>query len=164
MMEHLCYSRNHVGIVFDSEHSHVATHFEDTPALKSAVVKAIQETDVEGNRMFFEYDLGRVIGTTDLVETTEHDKIVYAKRKNRDTYTRFTKSQQPRDCSTVTIRLDRQDDNTYILWSAWIGYIGPSFPDDKEASPDSRAYWDKHALVWGRQEIQEDTETSVCPW
>jgi hypothetical protein len=94
----------------------------------------------------------------------ERDDIIYAERKSRDTYTRFTKSQPPQPCSTVTLFLSRLSDEQYELGSAWIGYLGPSFPGDANESPESRPYWNKHALVWGRQEIQTGSETNVCPW
>lgn len=164
MKELLCRSRNDIAIVYDPQHSHAATHFGDSPTLKPAVITALQNSEVQGQLMFFEYDLGTSIGTTDLVETTAEDEIVYAKRKNRDTYTRFTTSQRPRDCATVTICLERLNDAEYNLASAWIGYIGPSFPGDINETPDSREYWSKHALVWGRQEIQPGTSTAICPW
>lgn len=153
--EHLCYSSNQVDIVFDPIESHAATHLEDTPELKRAVVEALSKTAVLGESMIFEHNLGRVIGKTDLVETTDEDEIIYAKRKNRQT---------PGDCSTVTIFLERQPDQTYVLGSAWVGYLGPSFPGDENETRESRPYWNQHALVWGRQEIQSGTETTGCPW
>jgi hypothetical protein len=163
-MKHLCYSRNHAQIIYAQTDSHVATHFADTPELKPAVIEALSSIDVKGDSMFFEYEMGRVVGTTDLVETTADDKIVFAKRTNRDVYTRFTKSQEPRDCSTITIALKRQNDYQYLLWSAWIGYKGPAFPGDTNETPDSKDYWSRHALVWGRQDIQPGTETTESPW
>jgi len=164
MKTHLCQSANGSEIVYDGSASHATTHFEDTPELKPAVIEALAATAVAGETMFFEYDLGRVIGTTDLVKTDEHDEIIYAKRKSRDVYTRFTKSRAPQPCSTVTIFLSRLTEQRYELGSAWVGYLGPSFPGDANETPESRPYWEAHALVWGRQEIQSGTETTVCPW
>jgi hypothetical protein len=164
-MQHLCTSRNNIEVIFDPVNSHIATHFADTPLLKAAVIEALKNTDVDGDDMFFEYNFGRVIGTTDLVETTDTDEVVFAIRTNRDVYTRFTTSQQPQDCPTVTIALKKHDDDgCYVLWSAWIGYIGPAFPGDANETPDSKLYWSCHALVWGRQDVQPGTETTVCPW
>jgi hypothetical protein len=163
-MEHLCFSRNDIEVVFNSKTSHVATHFADSPLLKATVMEAIKDTDIQSDEMFFEYDSNRIIGTTDLVTTTEADNIIFAKRVNRDIYTRFTKSQSPQECSTVTISLKKFSDMKYELWSAWIGYIGPSFPGDANETANSKPYWSKHALVWGNQEIQEGTETLEQPW
>lgn len=163
-MQHLCYAANGIEVVYDPLESHAATHFEDTPQLKEAVIEILGHTSIEGESMFFEHDLGRVIGTTDLVETTERDEIVYAKRVHRNTYTRFTKSQTPKDCSTVTLFLEARQNGSYKLGSAWIGYGGPSFPGDENETPESRPYWNTHALVWGRQAIRPGTETQVCPW
>lgn len=163
-MEHLCFSQNRKEVVYDPAESHVATHFADTPVLQSVVVEALSNTNIKDSNLFFEYELGRVVGMCDLVETTAADEIVFAKRANRDIYTRFTKSQQPQDCSTVTISLEKLDGQTYTLWSAWIGYIGPAFPGDANETLDSIAYWSRHALIWGRQAVQPGTETKESPW
>ncbi len=77
----VCYAANQIKIIYDAVGSHAATHFEDTPPLKSAVTEALAATMVAGETVYFEYDLGRVIGTADLVETSEHDEIIYTKRK-----------------------------------------------------------------------------------
>ncbi len=151
-------------IVYEPEKSHIATHFADADSLKPAVVEALESSAVEGDNMFFEHSLGRMVGLTDLVETTAEDEIVFAKRKNREIYTRFTKSQKPQPCTTVTIFLNKIDDKTYELWSAWIGFIGPAFPGDANETADSLPYWSKHALVWGTQEIQPGSETAASPW
>lgn len=164
MQETLCFSVNNIEILYDPALSHVATHFEDTPTLKRVVIEVLESTNVNEDTMFFEHNLGRIIGTSDLVDTNEDDVILYAKRKNRDTYTRFTTSQTAKECSTITVLIERKNDTQYNLWSAWIGYKGPSFPGDENETPDSKPYWNSHALVWGRQEIDENTITSECPW
>jgi hypothetical protein len=163
MQQYLCHSRNECEIRYDPIGSHAAAHLAGAPTLRGAVVAALRETDVSGEKMNFEHDFGTPIGSTDLVETAVSDEIVYAKRKNRETFARFTKSRTGKECSVVAIKLARQDDGSYELRSAWIGRIVPPFPDDN-ASSDSREFWGKHALVWGREEIQEGTETSLCPW
>lgn len=163
-MEPLCISQNKIEIVYEAKTSHVATHFEDSPPLKNYVIEALRNTIVSSDSMLFEHTFEETIGFTDLVSTDEHDEIIFAKRINRDVYTRFTKSKESQPCSTVTIALDKIDDRTYRLWSAWIGFIGPSFPGDANESPESVPYWSKHALVWGTQEIQPGAETPVSPW
>lgn len=158
-------SENGIEVYYDPVGSHTATHFEDTPKLKGLVAEIIANTLLESETMLFDVDMGRVVGTSDLVETDETDEIVYAKRKNRDTYTVFTMSRQPVSCSIVTVALESQADGSYQLVSAWIGSKdSPPFPGDESATPESKPYWSKHALVWGRQEIQPGTETTQCPW
>lgn len=107
----------------------------------------------------------RVIGLTDGVEIDETDELIYAKRKNRDTYTVFTKSRQPQPSRFVSVVLKRQVERTFELLSTWVGkYDSPPFPGDKNATPESIPYWSTHALVWGNQEVQSGTETTICPW
>jgi hypothetical protein len=162
--ETLGYTKNHIKVVFDPEHSHAATHFDDTPQLREAVNQVIANTVTTGEDMWFEMDMGRVAGVSDLVDTDETDEIVYAKRLSRDTYTRFTKSRRAQPSSLVTVAMNPLNDDTYELKSAWIGPVGYSFPDAPGALPQSREYWDKHAIVWGTQAIQPGTETRECPW
>lgn len=161
----LGYSKNGLKVTFDPVNSHAATHFEDTPQLASLVKEILANTVLEGELVYFDTDMGRIVGTSDLVETDENDELVYAKRKNRDIYTVFTKSQTPQPSSLVSVYFERQADGSYALMSAW---IGPSdsqpFPGDENETPESKTYWSHHALVWGNQEIQPGTETAECPW
>jgi hypothetical protein len=163
-VRHLGYSRNGIRIVYDPVESHAATHFADEPHLESIVERIIEQTEVSGESMGFETDMGEAVGNTDLVETDETDKIVYAKRPNRDTYMRFTQSQPPRLSSLVTVVLQRQSEDTYALFSAWIGPLTPAFPGTPREEEGSKAYWETHALAWGKQQVQEDTITNQRPW
>lgn len=146
MYAHLCFSFNDLEIVYDPRKSHTATHFNDTPELKSSAIEVISSLTLTDETVFIEKDLGRIIGTTDFVETTDKDKIIYAKRANRDNYTRFTSSQTPQECSSLVVYLKRLNAETYELSSAWIGHSGPSFPGDENETPESKPYWNSHAL------------------
>jgi hypothetical protein len=160
----LGYSENRIAVWYDPLHSHAATHLADTPYLKRLAQEVISSTVLRGEPLWFETDMGKSVGTTSLVETDETDEIIYAKRLNRQTYSRFTKSRQPRESRLVTVALNPLDNDDYILTSTWIGEAGYTFPDDPMAVPESRSYWQRHALVWGTQEVQPGSETRICPW
>lgn len=163
--EFLTKSQKDVDVYYDPFGSHAATHFADSPGLKELCVEIISHTDLDGEEMLFEKDMGYVIGVTDLVYDSPGDEIVYAKRKNRDTYTPFNKTKQPEPSSLVSLGLKKQDSSSYELLSAWIGSINsPPFPGDKDETAESKPYWMSHSLVWGTQEVQPGTETSTCPW
>ena len=164
-LELLAKSKNGILVYYKPLNSHTAVHFAETPQLKSLVEEAINKSILEGEYLQFDTDLGRIIGNTDEVENSKGDKIVYAKRKLRNTYTPFNKTKSPKPCSIIAMGLARQSDNSYELLSAWIGSVNsPAYPGDDDETPESKPYWTSHSLVWGTQEIQSGTETSKCPW
>ena len=167
MYRELCVSKNGKQVYFDSEHSHAATHFADTPQLKALVREVLQNTNIEDENLEFDLDMGREIGTCDVVETDTTDVIVYALRKNRTEqgYVPFTKSRPAQPDSNISISLVADTDGTYHLSSAWIGtWDDPPFPGQPHATPERRPYWSTHAFVWGSQEIEPGSELRNCPW
>jgi hypothetical protein len=152
-------------VYIDPQDSHVATHLVDTPQLAELAGEVVASLEVgERDSLYLEQDMGRIVGVSDLVATNPSDSIIYAKRPNRDNYTRFVQERQPQATSYVTIILRQLTDTEYELWSAWIGRVVPGFPGDEHETPDSRPSWQQHALVWGNQAIQPGTERSDWPW
>lgn len=165
MKEFFATTKNGIGVYVDMEHSHASTHFEDTPQLIELCKQAIENHDAKGELDQFEEDLGRVIGKSDLVETSTHDDIVYAKRKNREKYSRFAKNKSPQPTSSIVVRLiQNADQKTYDLYTCFLGKIVPSFPEDENSPQEQKDFWNAHALAWGTQEITPGTETKKCPW
>jgi hypothetical protein len=166
---HLAWSRNGVRVVYDPEGlgSHAATHFEDTPNLRALVEEAIPRIDLSGESMGVDVDMGRDVGVSYMVSTDATDEIVYARRPHRDTTMRFTMSRPPEPSSRVSLVLIRRgeaDDAAYDIRSAWVGPITPAYPGTPYETPDSKRFWETHALVWGTQEIEPDSVTTVRPW
>jgi len=113
--------------------------------------------------------MGSPVGTCDVVKVDASDEIVYGVRKNRDEdgLVPFTKTRRGEPCPYVAVHLVPQPDKTYALLSTWIGTFGGDdepFPQAPDANERSKDYWDKHAFVYGSQEIVQGTETSECPW
>ena len=166
-VELLCTSKDDKKIYVDSVSSHAATHFADAPQLKELVIEVLENRNIATNKLEFDYDMKRIIGTCDVIEASENDEIVYAIRKFRydQGYVPFIKNREAQDDSNISISLIANPDGTYQLSSAWIGtWDDPPFPQQSNATPESPIYWKKHALVWGSQEIEAGSETSVCPW
>lgn len=65
-------------------------------------------------------DMGRIIGTHDVVEVDNTDEVIYGVRKNRhdDGLVPFTKSRSAEPCRYVALQLVPQKDDTYELSSA----------------------------------------------
>lgn len=159
----LCTSKNGIAVYVDPIGSHAATHFNDSPGLESLVITFLRDTVLTGEKEHLEHNFHKPIGKTDLVETISADSIIYAKRLNRDNYSRFVLNKQASDSSTITVVLYKKDDH-YILYSAYVGLKVPSFPSSPTATAESIPFWKTHALVWGTQEVQPGTETSDWPW
>lgn len=163
----LCKSKNGIGVFYDPEDSHTATHFKDAPGLRDVVVEYLSNKDLKGGLIAEDVDMGRTIGMSDVVPVAQSDEIVYAMRSKRKDqgYVPVTKSQTSKPCSLLSVYLIRQDPETYELSSAWIGeYDSPNFPQMDNATDDSEPYWRKHAFAWGSQEIIPGTERADCPW
>ena len=161
--EFLGKTKNGIDVYVDMEHSHASTHFAHHPKLREAVEEVIPMIDADDSIVRLDRDMGREIGTTDLVETGERDEIVYAKRPLRTTFSRFVKHKQPTPTNWITIAL-RKNGDEYSLYTAFVGKATPSFPGGDYLPEQSKEFWGNHALVWGSQEIIHGSETSTCPW
>ncbi len=166
--ELLCLSKNGLRIVYDPVNSHAATHLEDTPQLKDLLTEAIGNMELDGQEIKTHVDMGRTVGTCDVVEVDDSDEIVYAMRKNRedDGLVPFTKTRVAEPSSSVAMHLVPQPNGSYELSSAWIGVFEEDlpFPQAKDATEQSADYWSHYAFVWGSQEIVAGTVTSARPW
>ncbi|MFO7807213.1 MAG: hypothetical protein R6V40_02195 [Candidatus Moraniibacteriota bacterium] len=66
------------------------------------------------------------------------------------------------------------DFDQYVLITAFVGkrpqpepWDARNFsqqPDPQEAERLAREFWSNHALIWGTEEIIQDTITTECPW
>ncbi len=161
----LATSINDKVVWYDTISSHTATHIKDTPGLIELAKEVTQHTKLVSDFQMFHTDMGHIVGNSDLVETVAGDKLLYAKRLNRDNYSVFNLSKSPQPSSLVTTAFELQENGTYALVSTWVGPSdSPSFPGTERETPDSKEFWAKHALAWGNQEVQPGTETEICPW
>lgn len=109
-------------------------------------------------------DLGRVVGDRICVETRPDDDIVYAQRPGRSGLTRFARNRSPQACSTVVLVLRPSTKRGgYFVVTGWFGILSRPEPWDRNARPDSAAFWLAHALVWGSTPVVPGTETTECP-
>jgi hypothetical protein len=161
-------SKNGIPVVFDPLHSHAATHLEDTPGLANLVREVISDMNLTGQIVASHFDMGRAVGTCDVVITDSSDEIVYGLRKNRveDGLVPFTKSRKGEQSNYIALQIVPENNQRYILTSAWIGTFDDDepFPLAENANERSRKYWNEHAFVYGSQEIIEGSETVTRPW
>lgn len=163
-LTYLGLTKNNKKVYVDLKSSHAATHFADDPELIDYVREVLPQLEARADNVFRHFDLERTVGFSDLVETDESDEIIYAKRVNRDNYTRFVLNRKKVKTSFVTVVLHARGDD-YILYSAWVGPLAPSFPGGTRSNEDeSKMFWRRHALVWGKQQIQAGSERKDWPW
>jgi hypothetical protein len=144
--------------------------------LASLLPEALARIESNGRDFLVEeVDFGRPIGETICVPTGPGDEIVYAKRPKRWGLSRFVLNRQPEPCSSLVVILKKAEDiDGYILISAFIGHRPEPEPWDvrnfsqqpnpAEAERRSREFWASHALVWGCEEVINNTITAECPW
>ncbi len=137
-------------------------HILENANLLELIKEAVEQSELVGEKVVLEVDLGRIVGTTSMVEVTDSDDIIYAKRIGRDKYSKFVKDHELRQTSKVVAVLFRESDG-YLLWSGWCGELLPQEPDGKGGSHTSRAFDATHALVYDPKIIQMDTLTRTLP-
>lgn len=165
--ELLCVSKNGIKIYWDPINSHASTHFADTSNLRELVIEVLEGKELKAENLEFEIDMGRVVGTCDVIEVDDSDDVVYAFRKNRKEqgYVPFVKSRKAKSDSYVSIAIEKLPDGKYILSSAWIGkWDDPPFPQQSRATKESVSYWNSHAFIWGSQEIVDNSVVTKKPW
>lgn len=120
--------------------------------------------NLKAERIALEKDMGRIIGNTDILDTTEKDTIYYAKATKGTVFSRFARNRSPARSSILTVILERDADGNYALVDTWIGPYCPPFPGDDHEAENSKSYWQTHALVQDAQVIQSKTITKICPY
>ena len=115
-------------------------------------------------RIIIEQNMGRQIGTTDIVKTGINDIIYYAQPIKSEVYLRFAKNRYPQPSNTLTIIVERDSEGNYEVSDTWIGSKCPAFPGDKYETRDSKNYWQNHAFVKDAQAVQSKSVTKVCPY
>lgn len=150
--------------VIDRWNSHLATHLKAYPFLGELLPQALAQITSDAKDFYLsEVDMGKVVGKSICVATTERDTIIFAQRPNRKGLTRFVESREPEECSKISVVL-KKGDGYYILLSAFVGGLTPPEPWDKFANPESLPFWNSHALIWGHEEVLPGTETRDYPW
>ncbi|MEI8269811.1 MAG: hypothetical protein WCG45_00420 [bacterium] len=142
----------------------VDSHLHQTAV--ALLPEALQKISANGRGFTIEeVKFDRIVGESDCVPTGPEDAIIFAKRPNRWGLTRFVRNRQPEKSSSVVVILKKAEEgNFFILITAFIGSIAPPEPWDRNATSESRNFWNTHALVWGSQEVISGTESLDCPW
>lgn len=134
------------------------------PYVINLIKEVLIPMKLRGSRIAIERDMGRVIGNTDIIETSDKDTIYYAQPNKMKVYSRFAKNRYPQPSHVLTIIVEQDNDGNYEVRDTWIGPSSPPFPGDVNETDKSKDYWQTHALVQDAQTIQSKTITKDCPY
>lgn len=158
----LCKSSNGKDVFVDADNTNIRLHIIENPDLIDLVKEAVEYSELDGEKVALEVDLGRIVGFTSMVEVTDKDEIVYAKRLDRDKYSKFVKNKELLPTPKVVIILFEKEYG-YLVWSAWCGELIPQETDGKGGIKDSESFKLNHAMVYDPKIIQLETITSENP-
>ena len=115
-----------------------------------------------GGRHFVEalVRFDRVVGSTRCVTTGPNDRVIYARRKNRNGMSRIVLGRNPEPCSTVflVLKQNMDDPESYTMITGFVGDRPAPEPWDRNATPASLPFWRSHALIVTPDEIIQDAE------
>jgi hypothetical protein len=134
------------------------------PHLLNLIRGVLQPMDLTGPILSLEHDMGRIIGSSDIVETSEKDTIFYAQPYKKDVFSRYVKNRSMSPSKSLTTILEQDTEGHYELVDTWVGSYSPPFPGDEKATADSKNYWENHALIIDTQIVQSKSITKTCPY
>ncbi len=134
------------------------------PYLIAMIKQLLANKPLKGHRVVIEADMGRDIGTTDVISTSEKDTIYYAQPLKSDVFSRFARNRKPQLSTALTVIADQDADGNYEVSDTWIGANRPAFPGDDHETTESKIFWLDHALVHDAVAIQSKTVTKTCPY
>jgi hypothetical protein len=134
------------------------------PHIIALLKELLADKPLRGEQIIIERDMGRDIGTTDVIATNDKDTIYYAQPIKSDVYSRFARNRYPQASNLLTVVVVRDSEGNYEVKDTWIGANHPAFPGDEHETTESKEYWQNHALVQDAQAIQSRSITKSCPY
>lgn len=144
--------------------SSAGSYLSRRPYVIALMKELLSIKPLHGERIVIEQDMGRDIGTTDIVTTSDKDTIYYAQPLKSEVYLRFAKNRYPLVSRMLTVVAEQDADGNYEVCDTWIGSNHPPFPGDEHATAASKEYWKTHALVQDARVIQSRSITKTCPY
>lgn len=135
------------------------------PHVLTIIKEALLKVKFQGQNSFWvEYDMGRAVGITDIIETTDKDNIYYAQGRKRSEFSRFAKNRLPESSSIISFFVNKDEVGDYEIVDAWVGPNRPMFPGHTDETSTSKEFWGNHALVNNAHPILSATITKTCPY
>ncbi|MGH7241485.1 MAG: hypothetical protein ACREGB_04270 [Candidatus Saccharimonadales bacterium] len=142
----------------------LAASISSNPHLLRLAEDVILATELKGASMQLEQDMGRSVGRSEIVATTDADVVFYARQSKNAGFTRFVKNRQSASTQFITINLVVDEDGEYEVTNVWVGNSFPAAPDQEDATVESADYWLNHAVIYNGQPMISSTLTKTCPY
>ncbi|HKX24383.1 MAG TPA: hypothetical protein VJM46_04040 [Candidatus Saccharimonadales bacterium] len=157
-------SHNGIAVNVNLIQTDIAKQISWQPHLLIFVREALARASLRGERVVIERDMGRAIGYSFVVPTTDASKVFYVKLLRDDVYTRFVRDVAPVSTQFLTLTLGRSADGSYELSSIAVGKAVPPRPGSPDETDQSRPFWAEHAYVFDKQSVQAQSLTKECPY
>ena len=131
-------------------------HLEAHPDVKSILREVLLKVPLPEDSNFTrqEVNMGRTVGKTGLVRVGYEEKMMFAYRKGREGPTRVVPASTPKaDTSIVSIVAGKDEEGSWILYTAFLGILGTREPWDpnietQEERDEALRFWcHQYALV-----------------
>lgn len=128
---------------------HMRAHKDALRLLPEAIAK-IRDGERKQGVHVITLDLGRIVGLSGCVKTTESDDVVYAYRPGRHYKSRMVRGRTGDPTSNITLVVNIQQSGWFII-TAWVGSPAPKEPGDTTLTDAEREvsqkFWAEHALI-----------------
>jgi len=144
---------------------HLRAHPEVDLLLPEAIARVCLPQD--GAFLSAEVEMGRVVGRSGCVQTPSivlNDRTLFAQRIGRDHPSRVIVGEGEKTTKVVVLAFaSREEADTYVLVTSWVGSLAPKEPWDSNIRTDEEYqeclnFWCSNALVWDPAVMSEPFE------
>lgn len=126
---------------------------------------------ISGDFIVITKQFNEIVGYNNLVTIDEKDNVIYAKRLNRNIYSKFVKCREAKESSKVVfvVKRNKYDIDNFNLITMFPGHKSEKEPEDMNITDKSELiaclnFWKEKALIWQDDIIDNDTITEKCPY
>lgn len=162
-------------IVSEKAKIHMEAHENDFIVNWEELIKICKE-DGKFNHLHKPFEIHKVefqfnVGYCNCVDTDIDDEIIFAKRHDREPYTRFVKNKEAKLVKSVIFILNKNRKNfgEYYLVTMFPGTESFKEPEDlniksKIELTECLEFWQNHALIYDEEIIDINTMKNYCPY
>jgi hypothetical protein len=142
----------------------VSTVISRNPHLLNLVKEIVAQSKLEKKHLAVSCDMQRIVGYADIVASKDGDTVFYAREPKAKAYTRFVKNRHADQTSIVSMRLELDGPDRYMVTQVQLGAASPPLPGSAGQTAQSLPYWEKHAVVYNGQALQASSLTKDSPY